>query len=157
MKFFPPLKPLNYEILSDKSEKDIYLSLKNVTATDRDVFSECPFYGSVSENSFEISLNSNRRNNIKPHMGGTFSKSGEKTLVKITVPCALGVVIFILQIWAIFNLLSAIPVFFAQNISAGMDSLLEGLIFNMVLQIFVQLAIYKPINSMLKKIKEILV
>ena len=47
-----PIKPLTYPILSDKSEKDIYLSLKNETAESDEIFSELPFYGSVSEKFF---------------------------------------------------------------------------------------------------------
>ena len=155
MKFFLPLKPLNYEILSHKREKDVYLSLKNETANDFDVFSECPFYGSVSENSFEISLNTGKRNTMKPKINGSFSEKSEKTLINITVPCEIGVVIFILQLFAILHLITAIPVFFTQNISAGMDSLLEGLIFNIILQMLVQFGFYKPLKVTLKKLKEI--
>ena len=81
-----PIKPLTYQILSDKSEKDIYLSLKNETAESDEIFSELPFYGSVSENSFEIYPNSGKRNTMKPQISGNFSEKSGKTLINITVP-----------------------------------------------------------------------
>ena len=155
MKIFPPLNPVEHKIISEKSAKDVYLSLKMETSDINEFFSEAPFYGSVSEECFSIFPQMKGHSSMKPKIEGNIFENEGKATVIFKVFCPFAPLYYIFGAFGLYNLFLSIPLLLQKNFSGAADSIFTGLVIMLAIQIIIQISYFSPIKKAIKKITDL--